>query len=91
MNQESPFEFPKFDFPKIKVPGLGGRCIRRVGIGIRVLRLWGIPYRGGPFRGGRGAAAVMTPGTGLCPKEDGERLYREMGSRRSSPLRGEEK
>ena len=37
MNQESPFEFPKFDFPKIKVPKIGGRPLLWVVIGILAL------------------------------------------------------
>jgi membrane protease subunit HflK len=39
MNQESPFEFPKFDFPKIKIPNLGGKPLRWVGLGILVLAI----------------------------------------------------
>jgi 6-phosphofructokinase 2 len=35
-----------------------------------------------------GAAAVMTPGTELCRREDAKRLYLEMGSRKSNQPEG---
>jgi 6-phosphofructokinase 2 len=37
-----------------------------------------------------GAAAVMTPGTELCRREDAERLYRQMASQKSNHPKGEE-
>jgi len=35
-------------------------------------------------------AAVITPGTELCRREDAERLYREMGFQKSNQPEGKE-